>query len=188
MYLNHDINAQRMTPTLSADTSEWDNNTDAIFVSGSSQAQTSVRLAHDDDYVYILGERLDNYVTDKDQIEFYINDGNGGQYTVYAYNSKIIVRHQTGNKSAPTTVDFESEGIKYRTTVCGTENDAKRKDTGIIYELAIPKKLIKISDDSVYFRVKMTNFDKDNEGYTLDDSNSSATLGSTKGWSKAILK
>jgi hypothetical protein len=184
VYLNHDINAYKMTPSLLGDTSEWDNNTDALFVSGKSQAQTSVRLAHDNNYVYVLGERLDNYITAKDQTEYYISDGKDGQYIITVAGSDVTVK-LFSSKSGTKTVDGDALGFKVRVTVCGTVDNNSDTDSGILYEIAVPKSLIDTSTNIVDYRVRMTNKDKDGEVTTVDDTNPS---GSKYSWSRAFLK
>ncbi|MBO4355574.1 MAG: exo-alpha-sialidase, partial [Clostridia bacterium] len=112
VYLNHDISAIKMTPTFTANTPEWDNNTDAIFVSGSSQAQMSVRIAHDDYFVYILGERLDDYITENDGSEFHILDGKGGKYIISVSGANVSVKHQEGQKGKIIDIDAADEGFR----------------------------------------------------------------------------
>ena len=188
MYLNHTINAMQITPSLTGNTQEWDDNTDAIFVSGTSQAQTAVRIAHDSEYIYILGERLDNYITGKDQLWFYVHDGNGGQYSIVASNTGITAKHQESGKSATKMLDAEKEGIEFRITTSGTENDETDTDQGVVYEFAIPKKLLTIQDGAMFFRAIMVNVDKTGGRANMDDSNPSAKLTSTAEWAKAVLK
>ena len=188
VYLNHDIIAKKMTPSMTGNTEEWDDNTDAIFVSGSCQAQTSVRLAHDSNNIYVLCERLDDYITDKDGIEFYISDNEGGQYVLSATGDDFGVKHQEDSKSRKKDVDYKEEGFGYRITKCGTENDNEGTDGGIIYEFSIPKRLLNQENDEVFYRVVMFNKDSEYGPLRTDDSNPSAGPDNTDNWSRAFLR
>ncbi|MBQ7010669.1 MAG: exo-alpha-sialidase [Clostridia bacterium] len=189
MYLNHRINANKLTPTLTANTSEWDNNTDAIFLGAESQAQMAVRVAHDDDYIYFLGERLDNYVTDKDKAVVYIHDGNTGYYQMTLTNDNIAVEYRKSVSSDNEDKDAAALGIKYNVAVDGQINDIlSDNDNGIVYEIAFPKSLIEIKDNEINYRVKLVNRDTEKGKTITEDSNPSAGLKDTKGWAKATLK
>ena len=59
-YLNHRINAPKYTVTVDGYTNDWENNTDAFFVGSATQAQVTLRTAHDDDNLYFLVSRLVN--------------------------------------------------------------------------------------------------------------------------------
>ncbi|MBE6640684.1 MAG: exo-alpha-sialidase [Ruminococcaceae bacterium] len=189
MYLNHRVNANRLTPTLTATTSDWDGSTDAIFLGADSQAQVSVRLAHDDDYIYLLGERLDYFVTDNDKLVVYFHDGKTGQYMMTLTNDDIKVERRESIEGKNVEVSAEELGIKYHVAVDGLANDIlSDMDNGIVYELAFPKSLIDIKDGEIAYRVKLVNRDSSNGKTNTEDSNKNAGMNNTDGWSKADLK
>ena len=188
MYLNHDINAKKMTPTLTADTAEWNDNTDAIFVSGSSQAQTAVRIAHDDECVYLLGERLDKFITEKDRLDVYFHNGNEGQYLFSMSNAGVTAERRTNNDSKSEEIALEELGVKAKITIDGVPDDLLTDDNGVVYELAIPKALLNIKDGEVNFRIKMINTDNSFSKATTDDTNPGAGLINLDSWTKAFLK
>lgn len=189
MYLNHRLNAYKLTPTLTANTAEWDVSTDAAFLGADSQAQVSVRFAHDDDYVYVLGERLDYYVTDNDKFVVYFHDGNTGYYMVTFTNEGLEVERKENAKAITEILDAEALGIKYHIAVDGQINDMMGDlDNGVIYELAFPRELIKIEDGELAYRFKLINRDASNGKSITEDSHSAAGMNSTKDWGKVTLK
>ncbi len=147
-YLNHNIRAGKMTPSMIADTSEWDNNTDALFCGSDAQAQAAVRVGHDDENLYILAERLDKILMSADAMEFYLDSGDESFYRITVGNEGIteIIYKEKPTSGEKTEIDPAEAGIRCYVYVDGTVDDRKDMDNGVIYELAIPKKLLKCDD------------------------------------------
>jgi hypothetical protein len=59
--LNHTIEAVKQTIKLDGLNKDWKDDS-VFFVGSDSQAQATIRLAYDDEYLYILTERLDEYI------------------------------------------------------------------------------------------------------------------------------
>ena len=186
MILNHPINAAYMTPTLVCDTTEWDGNTDAVFVGSESQAQASVRAAYDDDYLYFLVERLDFYLTDTDKILFFIKEGDTGWYQLTLSEQDCRVEYKKSASDSSVSCDAASVGIRTAVLSDGTYNQVDDTDRGVIYEIAFPKSLAR--NGEVYFRMKLVNRDTKTGKTAQDDSNPRASNTNADGWSVARLK
>ncbi len=184
VYLNHTLNAKKLTPTMSANTDEWDASTDAIFLGAESQAQVSVRLAYDEEFVYLLAERIDREITDEDSLSVYFYGNNGTQYIVNMTNSEYTVSSRSKTDKKETSIDPKEIGIKAYAAIDGTKNDYLDTDNGIVYEIAVPRELVDI-DGEVFYRVKLTNLDA--KEVIKEDSNPNASLLSTENWAKAVL-
>ncbi len=185
VYLNHTLNAKKLTPTMNANTDEWDASTDAIFLGAESQAQVSVRLAYDEEYVYLLAERLDREITEQDALTVYFYGKNGTQYTVNMANDRYTVSSRSKTDKKEVEIDSKEIGIKANAAIDGTKNDYLDTDNGIVYEIAVPRALVDI-DGEVFYRVKMTNLDA-KKIIIKEDTNPNALSNSTKNWAKAVL-
>jgi hypothetical protein len=163
MILNHRIDAKKVTPEIDGYTADWSANTDALFVGSISQAQTSMRLAHDDDNVYLLFEHLDYTLTSDDYFLFYINDGSNVKYRIKGTPSGVAeVLRFVGSKSSKVTY---TANVK----TYGTIDQNGDKDTGFAIEVAIPKKGFFTADTLRVF-IKMFNNDGGNT-YAWDGFN-----------------
>ena len=187
LYLNHRLNAYKLTPTLTANTAEWDVSTDAAFLGSESQAQASVRFAYDDEYIYVLGERLDYYITDHDKLVVYFHDGNTGYYMMTFTNDGLTAEYKKDAKASVETLDAEALGIKYHIAVDGQINDIMGDiDNGVVYELAFPRTLL--NGDKLAYRFKLINRDSANGKSLTEDSHSAAGMNNTDNWGKVNLK
>ncbi|MBQ7010528.1 MAG: exo-alpha-sialidase [Clostridia bacterium] len=150
MVLNHNIDAKKAKMTVDGSTADWFDNTDALFAGSISQAQCSVRLAHDDDNVYFLIEQLDEDVRKNDKIELLISDEkNTFRITMGPDGVKSIAR----TKGTGGAVSGETGAVK----VYGTKDDNSDIDEGYVIEGSIPKKYYESTDLRLY--VKMYNVD-----------------------------
>lgn len=183
VYLNHTLNAKKLTPTLTANTSEWDASTDAIFLGSESQAQVAVRLAYDDDYVYLLAERTDRYINSGDAMNVFFYGVNGDQYIVNMTNTGYTVTTRNKDNKKETEVSASELGIKANAAIDGTVDSFLEFDNGIVYEIAIPRELVDHEGD-IFYRVKMT---EDDSKTIVEDSNPNASFMSTEGWAKARI-
>ncbi len=188
-YLNHTINAVRMTPSLSCYTSEWNENTDALFCGSDSQAQAAVRVGHDDKNIYILAERLDKYITDADAMEFYLDSGKESFYKFTIGNegiSQMIYKKKAASSEKVEMIPSES-GVKCHVYIDGTVNERKDMDNGIIYEISIPKALLG-SNDSLRFLFNLINCDDAGEKIMIDYANSDTAVRNKEEWFRADFK
>lgn len=123
--LNHRINAPLATPTIDGDNTDWNDNTDAFFLGSDSRSQAAFRMAHDNDHLYLLVERLDDYLTGDDAFSMMLNNG-----------SKTLKFKINYDKSTNTLIT-DNSAIECKSFVSGAFNDGSG-DKGYIAELAIP--------------------------------------------------
>ncbi len=161
MYLNHRLHAHKISPTMTANPAEWENSTDAVFCGSKSQAQVSVRVGYDDDNVYLLAERLDRQVTGDDTIIFYLDDGSEtGYYRMTVGNEGILsMDYKAKNSAQAEDVDVAAQGIRAAVWVDGTVDDRIGIDNGVIYEIAVPRTLLK-GDGQLRFLFDLVNCDR----------------------------
>jgi len=156
--LNHRINAKTMTPVVDGVSSDWQYNTDALFVGSASQAQVALRLAHDEEYVYVLIERLDNDVFEKhDTTTFSITTaGNEDYIRIEAgINGLNEVTKVGKNISTP-----DPSLVKSSVKLYGTADNSDDTDEGYIAEIAIPRSFFGESED-YSVQLKISNYDTD---------------------------
>ena len=177
MYLNHVVTSKSSAVTVDGKSDDWENNTEALFIGSETQAQMSMRFSYDNERVYILVERLDNYMTSSDQEGIFISCPDGSYY--------IIKFGTSGIDSIQQSVDgrlkkVELDGIEWAMTIVGGVDD-KERDTGKILEVSIPRSIINITSDSMmYFNAMLYNKDKQadkatSDGFSLFDATNIAT-------------
>ncbi len=182
-YLNHRINSPKKTITVDGYTNDWDGNTDALFVGSESQAQVTLRTAHDDANIYFLISRLDYYLTDGDTVTVCVGAGATSDYRI------------TVNLAGDVAIDYYSNGAKkkiekpilYKATIVplGTVNNNEDKDEGAVIELAVPKAAIGMTGKTEYpVRLELNN--QDGTG-SISDTFHGASVFSTKLWPKVVL-
>ncbi|MBQ4556781.1 MAG: S-layer homology domain-containing protein [Clostridia bacterium] len=180
-YLNHRVNAPKANISVDGYTNDWDGNTDALFVGSESQAQATLRTAHDDENVYFLISRLDYYLTDGDTATVCIGAGDTADYRI------------TINLNGKASVEYYSGGIKRDTfaikdakvTTIGTVNNNEDKDEGAIIEIAVPKAKFGLVGKSE-FPVRFAIENQDGTG-SVSDTFTGASSFSTKLWPKVVL-
>ncbi len=179
-YLNHRINAPKYTVTVDGYTNDWENNTDAFFVGSATQAQVTLRTAHDDDNLYFLVSRLDECITDRDTATVCIADGATSDYriTVGLDGIRSIDYYQNGAKQKTLT------GGTAAVRVLGTPNNNEDKDEGFVVEFSIPKALVGMTGKkSFQARLALVNWDGARE---VGDS-MSVSQTSTAKWPAVVL-
>ncbi len=156
-YLNHDVKAGSFTPGVDGGNEEWSDTTDAFFIGSDCQAQVSLRFSADDDYVYILGERLDEKLVSADGLSIMLDDGTGKGF----YNLKVDL----GGVDAFEQFDGEkrkkidASSISVSVWCDGTVDNADDKDKGAIYEIKIPKEFATIKDGKLLVNIILNNKD-----------------------------
>lgn len=162
-YLNHRTNAKKMTVTVDGDGKEWKNNTDAYFVGSQSQAQMTVQTAHDDENVYFLINRLDDYLTDGDSMEINIAIDTYRFYRVAVALDGTLSITYVANGAEKHTFTGGTAVVK----TYGTVGDNSDTDEGILAEIALPKTLVGLLGRTS-FAVSPVLENQDGEGSTTD--------------------
>ena len=182
-YLNHRINAPKTTVTVDGYTNDWDDigNTDALFVVSASQAQMTLRAAHDDENVYFLLSRSDYFLQDGDTMtvciaadataDYRITVGVDGIRSIEYFVSGARQRTLTGGTAA----------VK----VLGTVGNNDDRDEGYVAEIAIPKALVGLSD-AKRFKVRPALVNVDDSG-SIGDTLTGVSAFSTKLWPEIVL-
>jgi len=130
-----------------------------LFVGSLSQAQASVRFAADGDDVYVLIERLDEYLSDGgDEVElFFAASGSSDYYKMVIDGKEIKSIKRFKNKKAE---DFECTA--QISVVCvGTVGDDSDTDTGYSAEIKLSASELGISlTDGMKVTANIKNKDK----------------------------
>ncbi len=176
-YLNHRIDAPTQTVTVDGNAAEWAENTDALFVGSETQAQVTLRVAHDAENVYFLLSRLDADLTDGDTVTVCVAadktcyyritaDGRGAVSGVYVENA-VEKRTFTGRAAV---------------TVLGTENHAGDTDTGVLLEVAVPRaQLGLVGAKQMQVRLELKNKDAKDK-VAITDSFTGVSFFATTFW------
>jgi len=176
-YLNHRINSPRMTVQADGFTNEWKDNTDALFVGSETQAQMTLRTAHDEENVYFLVTRLDEVLASNDKVLIYVG-ADSGYYRIVLDPSGMasVERGSTRIDSASATCV---------TKVFGTVGDKSDKDEGIVYELAVPKALLDLTGKTSFAVLPMLN---NSDGSTVvTDTLTNASVALKSRWPAVVL-
>ena len=182
-YLNHRINAPKTAVTVDGYTNDWDNieNTDALFVGSESQAQITLRAAHDDENVYFLVSRLDDFMTSSDAVMVCIGAGETADYrVVVGVDGSVSIDHYSaGAKQSSIT------GGTAVVKVLGTLNNNEDTDEGCVYEIAVPKSAVGLTG-AKSFKVRPVLTNKDSNNVILDTL-TGVTAYSTALWPDIVL-
>lgn len=135
LILNHRIDAKTASICVDADTSDWYDNTDALFVGSIKQAQTSIRAAHDSENLYFLFEHLDYYVTSDDTFVFTVADESTGVKITVSADTDGITKIERTEKNKTTLI----QGYAAKTMIYGTRDLNSDNDEGVVIEFSIPK-------------------------------------------------
>ncbi len=184
MYLNHDLYAKKMTPTIDSDPSDWSDNTDALFVGSNSQAQASVRFAEDSEYIYILCERLDEKLSAKDDVDIFVAGEGESAYYKITLTPKGIGKVSRFENKKPSDFASSIEG----TTVCvGSVDKDDDIDTGYVVELKLKKTEFGISlEKGIRATVALENKDG-RDSFEQDKINGHSVL-DTSTWTYVTVK
>ena len=153
--LNHRIDAPRARIRVDGDNTDWDDATDALFVGSDSQAQAAVRPAKDDDNLYFLVERLDTDLSDGDTVELYLADS--GSDTLDTNTLRLTVGPNglmgAARFDGSDFAEIEAGGIQAAVTLQGTVGNDGDEDTGYLVEVAVPRSLLRISNQQLRWNV-----------------------------------
>ncbi len=182
-YLNHRINAPRAKVTVDGYTNDWDDieNTDALFVGSESQAQMTLRAAHDDENVYFLLSRSDDFLQDGDTMTVCIAAGAAADYriTVGVDGIRSIEHYVNGAKQQ--TLTGGTAAVK----VLGTVGNNDDRDEGYVAEIAIPKALVGLVG-AKSFKVRPALVNVDGSG-SIADTLTGVSAFSTSLWPTIVL-
>ncbi|MBQ8837341.1 MAG: S-layer homology domain-containing protein [Clostridia bacterium] len=180
-YLNHRVNAPKVAINVDGYTNDWTDNTDAIFVGSETQAQITVRTAHDNDNVYFLISRLDTYITDGDTATICIGAGTSNYYRVIVGLDGVQSISYVEGGSVKSTVTGGNAVVK----VLGTVGNNEDKDEGVVTEVSIPKALVGLSGASS-FAINPSLSNRDGSGSTNDTLTGVSTFTTTR-WPSVVL-
>ena len=176
-YLNHRINSPEKTVSVDGFTNDWTDNTDALFVGSESQAQITLRTAHDDENVYLLVTRLDKVLTDDDRAVIYIGADSGCYGITLGADGLRSVEYMSNKLS--------TANVSCVTKVLGTVGDTSDEDEGIVYELSIPKALLGLEAKTSF--TVLPALDNCDGGDIVNDTLTNVTLDQATRWPSVVL-
>ena len=176
-YLNHRINSPKITVSADGYTNEWTDNTDALFVGSDSQAQITLRTAHDDENVYFLVTRLDDVLTEKDKAVIYIG-ADEGYYRIILNTDGLEALEYKSSK-------LSTDGVACITKIFGTVGVNSDTDDGIVYELSIPKPLIGLEGKASFAALPLLN--NSDGGSVITDTLTNASITQQSRWPTVVL-
>ncbi len=180
-YLNHRTNAPKMAVSVDGYTNEWENNTDAYFVGSETQAQMTVRTAHDNNNVYFLISRADMYITEGDTVSISIGSSQTSYYRVNVDINGTVDIETLTNGSVKGNVAGGNAVVK----VLGTLGNNDDKDEGAVIELCVPKALVGLNG-AASFKICPSLSNQDGIGSTTDTL-TGTSLFSTNRWPSVVL-
>lgn len=126
LYLNHAIQAPRKSIVTDGKNSlDWADIKEALFIGSSSQAQASVRAAHNGSRLYLLVERRDESLTEQDASFIYIADTAGKYYRFRIDASGDVILEYGAGKA----YEAVASGFTYASSVISG------KEGGIVTEI-----------------------------------------------------
>lgn len=127
LILNHRIDALPRTP-------DWAGNTDALFLGAASQAECALRVAYDEEKLYIRADRLDRYMTAADSIEVRVRVGRD----IYTFGANLGGRSWFYKNDNPAE-DFVGEA---ETELCGALDTWAGDENGAITVFSVPRAIV----------------------------------------------
>ena len=180
-YLNHRTNAPKTAVTVDGYTDDWKNNTDALFVGSESQAQITLRTAHDDENVYFLISRLDYDLMSGDTTNICIADGTSAYYRItVALDGTASISRVKGK----TAKDIKAD-VQVSVKLFGTADNSSDTDEGALFELAVPKSAVGLGGKTS-FQVCPVLINKDKSSSTVTDTLTVDTSDTTY-WPSVVL-
>ena len=180
-YLNHRINAPKTAVSVDGYTNEWEDNTDAFFVGSETQAQVTMRAAHDKDNLYFLLSRHDVYLTGDDAVTVNIAAGATSYYKLTVTLAGKATLEYFENSAKKSTTDIDGAKI----VLLGTLDNNDDKDEGAVIELAIPKNAVGLAGAlSMYVKLDLSN--RDGVGSTADTMTGLSNF-TTARWPQVVL-
>ena len=169
-YLNHRVNAKKISVNVDGYTNDWENNTDALFVGSASQAQITLQTAHDKNNLYFLIRRADNSLKTADTAIVYIASGASSYYSITLDTSGNYTVQKSGSS----------------TTLSSGTTAVKKVTGGIVIECAIPKSAVGLTSATA-FQVAPALKNTDSSAAAITDMLTGITTSSTANWPSVIL-
>ncbi len=181
-YLNHRINAHKCAMRIDGYTNDWEKSTDALFVGSESQAQLTLRAAHDDENLYFLVSRFDAYITKKDAAVLAVAVDNTSYYQVVLDLDGIqsIAYYEDGKLKQSL---FGGQAV---VKVLGTVDNNADCDTGVVTEISIPKSLFGLAGKDG-FAVRLALVNDDGTGTIINDTFTGVSALSSALWPAVVL-
>lgn len=162
--LNHRVDAPSLPVAVDGKNLDWEGSQDALFIGSETQAQCAFRFAHDEKYLYILAECLDEKPENGDGLTLLLGDGADKKKYCPIFldvaGGKVKAQPGTGIKAVCTSV----------------------KGEGWMAEIAVDKAVLPQSvDGRLYFNAILY------KGETFDSFTGVPTFGVDK-WLPVVLK
>lgn len=181
-YLNHRVNAPEYAVRVDGYTDDWKTNTDALFVGSESQAQVTLRTAHDSENVYFLLSRLDDYINEGDTVTVAVAASNTSYYQIVLDLEGIQSVDYYESGKLKQSLDGGEAAVK----VLGTTGENTDRDTGVVIEVSLPKALIGLSGAD-HFSARLALFNDDGPGRAVSDTFSGVSIHSSALWPAVVL-
>jgi len=168
LQLNHTIYPARKTAA-------GEFNSEALFIGSESQAQAAIRAAYDDDYIYILTERLDRFLRPGDLVDVYLHAG--GSKTLDRFSLGLTV----GQDGLAGTYRYSiAEGWEPRVIGNIQARSYVIAGEGYTVEAAIPLAAIRATSGSVNITFELHNIDS--SGPAIKDTLFNVNLDEPNTW------
>ncbi|MBE6640147.1 MAG: exo-alpha-sialidase [Ruminococcaceae bacterium] len=139
-YLNHDIRAEKYEGGKA-----WDRCGDALFAGGKCRAQISLRVAYDEDNLYVRVDRVDDVLEHRDGEKIFISCGDGFITCDYSLEGEDYCTYNAR----------KVKDIAISTTLYGKLDGPAFSDNGAVTEIKIPRKYIGDADTiGIYAKLK----------------------------------
>ncbi len=172
VYLNHVINAEKTAIKVDGNNAEWQQS-EALFVGSSSQAQLAIRAAASDGKLHLLLERSDYSLTSGDSVTLYLaEEGKEGFYRIKVGMNGIGEFVHTGE----TLEKHDTKEVAFATTAIDK--------LGCVTEVSIPMSYF--TSGNVLITAMLYN--KDDGTNTISDAMGNTVLSSTANWPMIIVQ
>lgn len=170
--LNHRINAIERSVKVDGDNAEWKDTDDALFVGEKSQAQATLRIAADNDSVYLLVEVLDHMLSKDDYAMIYIGAADKDALGEGAYRLKVA--YDGLKQTSMYTSGWTNGGLdaNVKSNFKGTLDATFDRDHGYIVELSIPRSKLAIKSGRLLVNFEIHDSDSGEDAVTSTNGTS----------------
>lgn len=179
-YLNHRTDAKKMAPVIDGVGNEWQDNTDALFVGSKTQAQITQQTAHDENNVYFLINRLDDYLRNGDETIINIGVGDKQYYRVSVkLDGSVSILYLDNGKE--TKISGGTAAVR----IYGSVDNNDDTDEGAVIEVSIPKAILNLTN-ATSFKANPMLVNQDGAGAVCDTLEKIPAFVTTA-WPKVVL-
>ena len=158
---------------------EWNHHTEALFLGSDSQAQATIRSAHDGKHLVLLVERLDRYLTNEDTAALFIGSGDDKKsFYKFDLNSDGVTQFSQYINGAYQTLPISE--VKSFAAVNGSVGQEGDDNTGYLVEAAVP--LSRIGSEAKHLRFNAILYNKDANAKKTADTFTGASLTDQDTW------